>query len=368
MDTSEKIYTFVYWVFFKTRKLMRSCYCFTLLGAQMEDYSNLYTPIGIILLIIGIGLVLFLRSYDKTFKHPLLHYILFFVGIFPTYLLCEVFSHESYGVTGDLILLAISIIFGIITICGGWGVRQCGMDQGMYHKNVNRIIGEFFLFFTYLCLITVFWRTALGPLIYWSGDLEYHGGGFWRFTIALIILYYAMKYIIVGWTAYLIPTIFKTAGKYTLYLITISFGYAFIRIWWNWSYANFNGLSFLILLFIGSLIIIGLFYVAICIIAETRCPRCHNCDGKETDRIDQGYSHSTSIRHENISDSSINPHHSGAIVTDARRKILTTIVYHNWKTVHTCQICGYKWSIDHSKEVGHNSRELGRDWTETYKK
>ena len=238
----------------------------------------------------------------------------------------------------------------------------------MYHKNVNRIIGEFFLFFTYLCLITVFWRTALGSLIYWSGDFEYHGGGFWRFTIALIILYYAMKYIIVGWTAYLIPTVFKTAGKYTLYLITISFGYAFIRIWWNWSYANFNGLSFLILLLIGSAFIIAPFYAAICIIAETRCPRCHNCDGKETDRIDKGYSHSTSTRREKISDSSIKPHHSGAIVTAAHRKILTTIVYHNWQTVHTCPICGYEWSIDHSKEVGRNSREIGLEHTEHYKK
>ena len=43
-----------------------------------------------------------------------------------------------------------------LTIFAGWGVRECGMEDGKYHKNFNRIIGQILQFPVWMFVSIVF--------------------------------------------------------------------------------------------------------------------------------------------------------------------------------------------------------------------
>ncbi len=331
----------------------------TLIG----DYTNLL--LGIIFVAIGVRLIFFIRSYDSSFEKPWIHYVLFIVEIPTILLLCEMSMDNSYNVLERILLLLVSIIFGAIIIYGGWGIRQCGMYHGMYHKNENRQYGEFLIFLTYMFLTLIFWHTIVVQLFEWSMCFSYHQNTFGRYGISFIMLCCAII-VNICWLVIVIPIFLKTAGNFTLYIITIVLGIAFMIIWYRWIYTNFDGITFLIILLISSSIIISNFRKTIGTINEIRCPRCHNYKGEHTNTIDHGFSQKKSTKTVNIDGNNIKPRNYGATVTNAYKKILTIKTYHKWTTIHTCSICGHKWNINHSKEVERRSQKVGQGHEEIW--
>lgn len=314
------------------------------------------------------GLIFWIRNIDPYFDTPWIHYLLYFIAVLPTWGMYSISSiyEDDLTFAGKCLLLLMVMVPAIITIHGGWGIRQCGMEYGKYHKNFNRHVGQFLLFPVCIIITFTFWNTILSPLIDWSDDFTYQGGGFWRFLLGLIIGAIIITGVLWIWLLIIVRYFLKTIGNNSIYIMTIVLWWGLVWIGFNWIYANFNSIGFIITVFIGALICITILATFISILNESRCPMCHNCDADQTNLTDEGVSYSTHTSWESMSDSNIRTRHSGASVSDARRLVRTTIGTHNWTTEHTCPNCGCKWNIGHSEEVSRNSRELERRWTEHY--
>ena len=313
-------------------------------------------------------LIYLIHKYDKSYKKSWIHYILYLIAVIPTWALCEVSSIyvDNLDVLHSIALFLMAMIPAIVTINGGWGVRQCGMIDEKYPDNAHYVIGQIMQFPVWLWLIGMVWSIAVRPLLVWSETFEYHGGGFWRFVIGLGVALCIMGVILlIGYIKFMRHCLNK-AGKYPICIMAIALWWAMIRIAYNWAYANFNGLGFILVVAFGGSVLSVIIIVTISQINATRCPYCHNCDGEETDCVDHGISYEHSTRWESISNSSIDPENRDAIVSDARRKLSITTAIHSWTTTHTCPNCGADWEIGHSEQVGSSSREIERRWTETY--
>ena len=148
--------------------------------------------------------------------------------------------------------------------------------------------------------------------------------------------------------------------------MTLTLWWALVRIAFNWGYENFNGFAYLLILFFGGILLLGVIGGILGELQASRCPMCHNMDAEQTNLTDEGVSYSTSTGWQSMSDSSISPRHYGAEVSNAQKLVKTTVATHNWTTEHTCPECGCKWDISHSEEVGRDTQELRRSWTERY--
>ena len=85
-----------------------------------------------------------MRKADKLYKHPRRYYLLYLGGVVLTFIssypyavymeICDI-THLTAG----HILLSIGVSsFSSLAIFAGWGIRQCGMISGKYHRNFNR--------------------------------------------------------------------------------------------------------------------------------------------------------------------------------------------------------------------------------------
>ncbi|MBR5477572.1 MAG: SH3 domain-containing protein [Bacteroidaceae bacterium] len=315
------------------------------------------------------GIVYYLRSYDPYFEEPWIHYVLYFLTILPTLGLCGVvLMYKYHPVFSDKILLFLfALVPAILSVHAGWGVRECGMYSGKYHKNANRDVGQLLQFPVWMMITLMFWYTFLLPLIELSEDeFCYNGGGFWRFVLGLIIVAVIISAVLLAWTLFFVRKFFKTAGNWPVRIMTIVLWWALTRIAFNWAYENFNGFGYLLMLFFGAMVLLGIIGGVLSELHSSRCPMCHNCDAEQTNLTDEGVSYSTSTGWESMGSGNIRPRHSGAEVSNAQRLVKTTVATHNWTTEHTCPACGCKWDISHSEEVGRDTQELKRSWTERY--
>ena len=356
-----------------------SAWCMVQLGGLVEFCESLLLKaIGngwgslflvALALVMSAGIVFGIRLLDESFEKPWIHYVLYFVTLLPTWVgfkLSTMFKSELTFL-GNLLLLTMTLVPAVLTIHGGWGVRECGMYDGKYDKNFNREIGQLLQFPVWMMLTAVFWNTMLLPLIEFTDVyFTYQGGGFWRFVIGFVVSLAIVVGVLLAWVFFIIPIVFKTAGNWVLYIMSIVLWWAMMKMGWHWAYANFNGLGFVCIVGWSALIFLGCLTTILGVLNEMRCPMCHNCGANETDRTDHGVSYSTSTSWQGASSSSISTRHSGAEVSDARELVRTTIGTHNWTTEHTCPNCGCKWTIGHSEEVSRNSQVLERRWTEHY--
>ncbi len=332
------------------------------------DLGGLAWFVVILALGLSVGIVIFVRYCDRSFRTPWIHYLLYLVTVLPTWAF-HIISDTHQGhltFSGCLLMLMITMVPGIITVHAGWGIRQCGMIKGKYNKNINQYIGQILLFPVSIMLMYVFWDTLLYPLIKWSDTFVYYGGGFWRFVIGLIIMNIIFIGVFFIWAIYIIPHLLKTIGKYVLYIMSFTLWLGLVRIAYNWIYANFNGFGFIVVLFIYAIFAIIYLSALLSHINEQRCPMCHNCYADETGYRDEGISHSTSYHTEQMRSSDAEPTYYGGKVVNAKRLMRTTTAYHNWSTEHTCPNCGCKWTISHSEQVGQSSKEIERRQTEVY--
>ena len=325
--------------------------------------------IVVVALALVAGIVYYLRSYDSSFEEPWIHYVLYVLTILPTWGLFEtVLMYKYHPVFSDKILLFLfALVPAILSVHAGWGVRECGMYYGKYHKNTNRRVGQILQFPVWMMITLMFWYTFLLPLIELSEDAFYYsGGGFWLFIGGLIIGGAIIVAVLLVWTLFFVRKFFKTAGNWPVRIMTIVLWWASARIAFNWAYENFNGFSYLLMLFFGALVLIGIISGVLSELHSSRCPMCHNCDAEQTNLTDEGVSYSTSTGWESMGSGGVSPRHRGAEVSNARRLVRTTVATHDWTTEHTCPVCGCKWDISHSEEVGRNKQELRRSWTERY--
>ena len=314
------------------------------------------------------GIIYYIRSYDGYFEEPWIHYLLYFLTILPTWGMFEVVLMYIYNpdFSENILLFLFAMIPAILSVHAGWGVRQCGMYYGKYHKNANRKVGQLLQFPVWMMITLMFWYTVLLPLIELSEYFDYSDGGFWHFVLGLIIVGAIISAVMLAWTLFFVRKFFRTAGNWPVYIMTIALWWALTRIAFNWAYANFNGFAYLLMLFFGAIVLIGIIGVTLLELRISRCPMCHNCDAEQTNLTDEGVSCSTSTAWESMGSRNIRPRHRGAEVSNARRLVRTTVATHNWTTEHTCPVCGYNWDISHSEEVGRDKQVLKDSWDETY--
>ena len=87
-----------------------------------------------------------MRKADKLYKHPQRYYLLYLGGVVLTFISSYPYAvyMEIYDITHltvGHILLSIGVSsFSSLAIFAGWGIRQCGMISGKYHRNFNRYI------------------------------------------------------------------------------------------------------------------------------------------------------------------------------------------------------------------------------------
>ena len=308
-----------------------------------------------------------IHSYDKSYNKPLIHYILYCIAVIPTWALCEIAAMyvAKLDTLHSIALFLMAMTPAIITINGGWGVRQCGMIDGKNFDGINYVIGQIMQFPVWFWLISMVWDIAIDPLIEWSETFEYHGGGFWRFVLGIGGGFCITGAILIGYVILMIYCL-KKAGKTPICVMAIALWWAIVRIAYNWAYANFNGLGFILIVFWGAAALVAVIIATLSYINEIRCPICHNCDGEQTGLVDHGISTQVSTSSESMGNHLIDPINRDAEVSDARREVSTTSFFHSWTTEHTCPNCGNQWVCDHEKYIGSISRENWRRWTETY--
>jgi hypothetical protein len=326
--------------------------------------------IAIVSLALSGGIVYCIRSYDSWFEKPWIHYVLYFITILPTIGLFTVLLMYKYQpILSDRILLfLLALVPAILTAHAGWGIRECGMYDGERYKNGNYYAGQLLQFPIWIMITLTFWYTLCFPLIeYTEYAFIYHGGGFWRFLIGLIVILLIMVAVLALWRYVIVPKFLKIVGNFSLHIMTITLWWAMVKIAFNWAYANFNGFGYLLVLFFGGAMLLMLIIGVEADLQASRCPKCHNCWADETNLTDEGVSYESSTHWESMGNGNIRPHHSGAEVSNAKRLIATTIATHHWTTEHTCPKCQYKWDISHSEEVGRTSKDLGgRKWNEEW--
>lgn len=326
-----------------------------------------YLIVAIALALTG-GIVYYLRSYDSSYEEPWIHYLLYFLTILPTWgLFGIVLMYKYHPVFSDKILLFLfAMVPAVLSVHAGWGVRECGMYDEKYHKNANREVGQLLQFPVWMMITLMFWYTFLLPLIELSEDeFCYNGGGFWRFVLGLLIVLAIVAAVMFLWFI-VVRVFFRIAGNWPVRIMTLTLWWALVRIAFNWGYENFNGFGYLLILFFGGILLLGVIGGILGELQASRCPMCHNMDAEQTNLTDEGVSYSTSTGWQSMSDSSISPRHYGAEVSNAQKLVKTTVATHNWTTEHTCPECGCKWDISHSEEVGRDEEVLKHSWTERY--
>lgn len=324
--------------------------------------------VGVAMLVI-IGIICLIRFWDRDYRIPPIYYVLYAVSAVIIWIILSVHTYHENRYFLTVIRYSVVMVFAVLAIFGGWGVRQCGMEDGKYHKNANRYVGQILLFPVWMLIIHLFWKVGIAPLIELSGNFEYHGGGFWRFVLGLFIAAFILFGLLMFWMNIIIPFCLKTAGHWPLVIMTLALWWGFVRVAHNWAYANFNGLTYLLILCLGGCFLFGEMIEFLRILQEMRCPMCHNCNSRMVDLIDRGLSYHKDTKWVAMSsDYHIKKKYADSYITDAKSLVEVTNVFHNWQTEHQCPVCGNTWTLFHSEQVGSSSRDLGEHrWTEHYR-
>jgi hypothetical protein len=332
------------------------------------DLGWLSLPVSILLLLLSAGIIYGMRRLDKNYSYPWLYYILYFITMISTWGLFGMSLSSKASMTRYECILSFFIMLSsaALTIFAGWGVRECGMEDGKYHKNFNRIIGQILQFPVWMFVSIVFYCAFLDPIVDWSDTFVDHDGGFWRFILGLIIGVAIVAAVLCVWVVYVMPYVLKTAGKWPIRIMTIILWWAMVLIGFNWAYANYDGLSYVILLVVGGISFFICFAIAWYEIGTGRCTMCHSCDSREEKRIDHGLTTSTGTHWTSASEFDIQRKHTGSKVSDVEKLVRTTTTRHHWTSIRVCSNCGKRWKINLSKEVDSKSEDLEYKWKERY--
>lgn len=342
-------------------------------GFQQLFYgiTNLgWLSIIVVLLLLGVSsaIIYGIRRFDKSYQKPWLYYILYFVALIPTFgmFLMALIGKATMTRYECVLSFLMLMVFAVLSIFGGWGIRECGMIDEKYHKNANRLIGQLLQFPVWMMVIIIFWIAALDPIVDWSATFVDQGGGFWRFVLGIILGSAIVIGILMAWVMLVVPYALKTAGKWPIRIMMVVLWAAMLTVGFNWAYANFNNISFVLFLFIGGVCFFVCLGTAWSQLQLMRCTMCHNCHSQEINRIDKGYSEGTSTYWTNADQSEVGKYkkHFGSEIKEARKLVKTTTLYHNWNAIQQCPNCGKKWTIKYSDEVASHSEDIEYKWKE----
>lgn len=325
-----------------------------------------------IFLALSSGIIHVISRRDSNYSDCRIYYILYFASILPTmWLLIMSATNRSTMTRYECILsFMFFMVFALLSIFGGWGIRESGMIDGKYHKNANRYVGQILQFPAWFFVSLMFYITFLDPIVDWSATALNHDGGFWSFFLGIAIGFAILAGVLLVWVEYVVPYVLKTAGIWPITMMTVILWFAMAKIAYNWAYANYDGLVFCLLFFFGGCYFFMLLIIACVILHQTRCPMCHNCNPVEDDRVDHGVRTEESTGWTNIlnTDENIKRKHASAEVINAQKRVRTTTVYHDWTSIQMCPNCGKRWSIKHKDILNSESEDLEYKWTERYKK
>lgn len=326
--------------------------------------------IVIMMLALSSGIIYGIRRYDKDYQQPWIYYVLYFITLIPTFGMFAacIGLKKSITIAECVMSFLLLMVFASLAIFGGWGVRQCGMIDEKYHKNGNRYVGQLLQFPVWIFVIIIFWMAALEPIVDWSTTFVYHGGGFWRYILGLIIPFVSVTAVLFIWIVFVVPYAFKTAGNWPVRIMLLTLWITMAVITYNWAYANFNSLSFVLFIFIEGACFLTSLVMANSELQGMRCSMCHNCHPVEISRTDDGYSEGKSSYWTTADQSEVGKYkkHFGSTIEGATKRVQVTTLYHNWTTILQCPNCGRKWSIAHSDEVDSHTEDVEYKWKERY--
>lgn len=312
-----------------------------------------------------------MRKADKLYKHPLRYYLLYLGGVVLTFIssypyvvymgICDI-THLTAG----HILLSIGVLsFSSLAIFAGWGIRQCGMISGKYHRNFNRYMGQLLLLPAWLFTMSII--SNIGVAFTWGimgmmspGNYGFVGG------IITIILEILICYIVFNLWVKIVSRYLYTAGNLVIHIMSLSIWFTLALCWYNWIDNKFNGLGYALILLIGGSMMLGFLSLFIKFFVAKRCPMCHDCHGDQTDYIDHGVSYQTTSRRMDADENEVEKSRSYAVVVNAEKVVETVRGVHYWTTKHTCPVCRCTWSVWHSEEVSEESRTVETSHTELY--
>lgn len=313
-----------------------------------------------------------LRSQDRNYSKAWIYYLLYFASFTFTARGCALVGRHIFESTLLNNIFISLMIAGpaVLTIFGGWGIRQSGMIDGMYiKKKLRHKLGEILLFVAWMLIIRAVWGLLFYDTTEWLGKVfQEHTvkiGALLSFVILIASTFLAVVVLYI-WVHFIVPHLFVTAGKRVLYIMTATISFAMMHLEWHWVSANYDSLATTLMALFGAGWQTCVMLLFMKVIAEMRCPVCRHCKSKLTKYIDHGYSQSSSSNWEKMSNRDVDPEHSNAVVTDAERLVETVKTYHDWTTEHTCQRCFHTWAILHSRRVSTSSHTIRERWTEHY--
>lgn len=312
-----------------------------------------------------------MRKADKLYKHPLRYYLLYLGGVVLTFI--SLYPYVVYmgicditHLTAGHILLSIGVLsFSSLAIFAGWGIRQCGMISGKYHRNFNRYMGQLLLLPAWL--LTMSFISNIGS-VFTLGILGMMSPGNYGFVggIITIILEILICYIVFNLWVKIVSRYLYTAGNLVIHIMSLSIWFTLALCWYNWIDNKFNGLGYALILLIGGSMMLGFLSLFIKFFVAKRCPMCHDCHGDQTDYIDHGVSYQTTSRRMDADESEVEKSRSYAVVVNPEKVIETVRGVRYWTTKHTCPVCRCTWSVWHSEEVSEESRTVETSHTELY--
>lgn len=312
-----------------------------------------------------------MRKADKLYKHPLRYYLLYLGGAVLTFI--SLYPYVVYmgicditHLTAGHILLSIGVLsFSSLAIFAGWGIRQCGMISGKYHRNFNRYMGQLLLLPAWLLTMTFIGNIGSGFTL---GILGMMSPGNYGFVggIITIILEILICYIVFNLWVKIVSRYLYTAGNLVIHIMSLSIWFNLALCWYNWIDNKFNGLGYALILLIGGSLMFGFLSLFIKFFVARRCPMCHDCHGDQTDYIDHGVSYQTTSRRMDADESEVEKSRSYAVVVNPEKVVETVRGVHYWTTKHTCPVCRCTWSVWHSEEVSEESRTVETSHTELY--
>ena len=312
-----------------------------------------------------------MRKADKLYKHPLRYYLLYLGGAVLTFI--SLYPYVVYmgicditHLTAGHILLSIGVSsFSSLAIFAGWGIRQCGMISGKYHRNFNRYMGQLLLLPAWLFTMTFIGNIGSGFTL---GILGMMSPGNYGFVggIITIILEILICYIVFNLWVKIVSRYLYTAGNLVIHIMSLSIWFNLALCWYYWIDNKFNGLGYALILLIGGSLMFGFLSLFIKFFVARRCPMCHDCHGDQTDYIDHGVSYQTTSRRMDADESEVEKSRSYAVVVNPEKVVETVRGVHYWTTKHTCPVCRCTWSVWHSEEVSEESRIVETSHTELY--
>lgn len=319
-------------------------------------------------ILLSAAIIWLLRRVDRSYDKAWMYYLLYFVALIPAIGVAfagaefERLSGNELSTFHSIVLFMMALVPCVLMIFGGWGIRQCGMSYGMFHKNFNRHVGQMLMFPVWLFLIYLFWNAAFVPLIDMSESFTFHGGGFWFFVLTFVIGF-AIVYCVYFVWFFLVSLLFETAGNNVVKIMSVVLWWVLVKVGYNWIYANFFGFGYFVILCLGALLMLAFLGEFLGVVNSMRCPMCHCCDAVETRKTDHGIEYRTTTGWRSMGSGGV-PDSYNKEITNARKLVRTTVALHSWTTEHTCPYCGCKWDINHQEEVGRKEEVLRKRWTE----